>query len=151
MKLDLVRNLRIVRCVTVDPTYLLQLTLNGLVLGLLYALIAAGLSLIFGVLEIINFAHGEFLMLGAYAMVFVLPVFGMLYFPALAAAVLIAVLGGWVLFELFLSRLRQQDFERSILITIGLSIMLLHGVQYLVGATPRMVDTQFGFDGLAVG
>jgi branched-chain amino acid transport system permease protein len=151
MKLDLVRNLRIVRCVTVDPTYLLQLTLNGLVLGLLYALIAAGLSLIFGVLEIINFAHGEFLMLGAYAMVFALPVFGLLYAPALVAAVLIAGFGGLLLFELFLSRLKQHDFERSILITIGLSIMLLHGTQYLVSATPRMVDTTLGFDGIAIG
>jgi branched-chain amino acid transport system permease protein len=151
MPLDLVRNLRIVRCVTIDPLYLVQLTLNGLVLGLLYALIAAGLSLIFGVLEIINFAHGEFMMLGAYAMVFALPAFGLLYAPALATAVLVAALGGWLLFELFLSRLKQQDFERSILITVGLSIMLLHGTQYLVSATPRIVDTTLGFEGVAVG
>ena len=46
MPLELVRNLRIVRCVTVDTLYLLQMTLNGLVLGLLYALIAAGLSIV---------------------------------------------------------------------------------------------------------
>src|SRR5262249_35212231 len=119
------------------------------------ALIAAGLALIFGVLEIINFAHGELLMLGAYAMVFALPVFGLLYLPALVAAVLASTAAGLVLFELFLSRLRQGEFggefERSILITIGLSIMLLYGVQYLFGATPRLVDTQFGFDGVALG
>ncbi|MBI3515555.1 MAG: branched-chain amino acid ABC transporter permease [Proteobacteria bacterium] len=137
--------------VTIDPLYLVQLTLNGLVLGLLYALIAVGLSLIFGVLEIINFAHGEFLMLGAYAMTFMLPVVGLLYAPALLAAVLITALGGFLLFELFLSRLGQHDFERSILITIGLSIMLLHGTQYLVSATPRLVDTELGFDGVAIG
>lgn len=137
--------------VTIDPLYLLQLTANGLMLGLLYALIAVGLALIFGVLEIINFAHGEFLMLGAYAMVFALPVFGLLYVPALGAAVLLTAIAGLVLFELFLSRLRQHDFERSILITIGLSIMLLHGTQYLVTATPRLVDTQFGFEGVEIG
>ena len=136
---------------TIEPLYLVQLTLNGLVLGLLYALIAVGLALIFGVLEIINFAHGEFLMLGAYAMVFVLPVVGLLYAPALLAAVLIAAAGGLVLYELFLARLKQNDFERSILITIGLSIMLLHGTQYLASPTPRLVDTEFGFDGVAVG
>ncbi|HEY4165688.1 MAG TPA: branched-chain amino acid ABC transporter permease, partial [Reyranella sp.] len=66
----------------ISAVYLLQLTLNGLALGLLYALIAVGLSLIFGVMEIINFAHGEFLMLGAFAMCFALPVMGLLYWPA---------------------------------------------------------------------
>jgi branched-chain amino acid transport system permease protein len=137
--------------VTIEPLYLVQLTLNGLVLGLLYALIAVGLALIFGVLEIINFAHGEFLMLGAYAMMLALPVAGLLYAPALLVAVLIAAAGGLVLYELFLARLRQNDFERSILITIGLSIMLLHGTQYLFSPTPRLVDTQFGFEGVAIG
>ena len=48
-----------------DTGFLLQLLINGLVLGVIYALIAMGLALIFGVLEIVNFAHGEFYMLGA--------------------------------------------------------------------------------------
>ena len=50
---------------TVDWSFFAQLLLNGLVIGVIYALIAMGLSLIFGVLEIVNFAHGEFYMLGA--------------------------------------------------------------------------------------
>ena len=58
-----------------DATYLLQLALNGLMLGLIYALIAVGLSLIFGVLDIINFAHGEVLMVGAFVMSFALGAF----------------------------------------------------------------------------
>ena len=48
-----------------DPGFYLQLLLNGIVIGCIYALIAMGLSLIFGVLELVNFAHGEFYMLGA--------------------------------------------------------------------------------------
>src|SRR5688500_14969904 len=103
---------------SIDPVYLLQLTLNGVLLGLLYALVAVGLALIFGGLEIINFAHGELLMVGAYAMVFALPMTGLAYWPALALAVLAVAVAGIVLYEMFLARLRQNDFERSILITI---------------------------------
>jgi branched-chain amino acid transport system permease protein len=136
---------------TIDAVYLLQLTLNGITLGLLYALIAVGLSLIFGVMEIINFAHGEFLMLGAFAMAFALPVFGLLYWPALAVAILGIMLFGAIVYEILLARLRPEEFERSILITLGLSIIVMHLVQYFFTANPRLVDTQFGFEGLNVG
>jgi branched-chain amino acid transport system permease protein len=135
----------------VDPIYLLQLTLNGIILGLLYALIAAGLALIFGVLEIINFAHGELLMVGAFAMAFALPTVGLLYWPALAMAVVAAAISGLVIYEFFLSRLRPGEFERSVLITLALSIVILHVVQYLFTANPLIVDTQYGFDGVAIG
>src|SRR5690242_9795655 len=135
----------------ISAVYLLQLTLNGLALGLLYALIAVGLSLIFGVMEIINFAHGEFLMLGAFAMCFALPVMGLLYWPALATAIVATMLVGFVVYELLLVRLRPDEFERSILVTLGLSIIIIHLMQYLFTATPRMVDSQYGFDGVEIG
>ena len=54
-----------------DLSFCLQLLLNGIVIGVIYALVAMGLSLIFGVLEIVNFAHGEFYMLGAMLAYFV--------------------------------------------------------------------------------
>jgi branched-chain amino acid transport system permease protein len=136
---------------TIDAVYLLQLTLNGITLGLLYALIAVGLSLIFGVMEIINFAHGELLMLGAFAMAFALPVTGLLYWPALAAAVLCTMVAGFMVYETLLVRLRTDEFERSILITLGLSIVLIHVMQYFFTATPRIIDTQYGFDGVDIG
>lgn len=136
---------------TIDAVYLLQLTLNGLALGLLYALIAVGLSLIFGVMEIINFAHGELLMLGAFAMTFALPVLGLLYWPALVVAVITIGLAGYVIYELLLAQLKPDEFERSILITLGLSIIIIHTVQYFFTATPRMVDTQYGFEGVNIG
>ncbi len=136
---------------TIDAVYLLQLMLNGLALGLLYALIAVGLSLIFGVMEIINFAHGELLMLGAFAMTFALPVMGLLYWPALVVAVITIGLAGFVIYELLLARLKPEEFERSILITLGLSIIIIHTVQYFFTATPRLVDTQYGFEGVEIG
>ena len=136
---------------TIDAIYLLQLTLNGIALGLLYALIAVGLSLIFGVMEIINFAHGELLMLGAFAMCFALPVMGLLYWPAMATAIVATMLVGFVIYEVLLVRLKPDEFERSILITLGLSIIIIHVMQYLFTATPRMVDSQYGFDGVEIG
>ena len=104
---------------TIDAVYLLQLTLNGITLGLLYALIAVGLSLIFGVMEMINFAHGELLMLGAYAMSFVLPVTGLLYWPSLGVAIAGVMMVGLLIYELLLARLKPGEFERAILITLG--------------------------------
>ncbi len=135
----------------VDATYLAQLTLNGLMLGLIYALIAVGLALVFGVLEIINFAHGELLMVGAYVMAFALPALGGQYIPSMLIALLASALLGFVLYQGFLARLREKDFERSILITMGISMVLLYGCQYLFSATPKMVNTEFGFAGFAVG
>lgn len=135
----------------IEPTYLLQLTLNGLLLGLIYALVAAGLALIFGVLEIINFAHGEVIMVGAYAMALAIGAFGGLYLPAMAVAVAVSALLGWLLYEGFLRRLRDKDFESSILITTGISMVLLYGFQYVFGSTPRLTTTEMGVEGLQVG
>ena len=59
------------------------------------------------------------------------------------------MLVGLVLYELLLARLKPDEFERSILITLGLSIIIIHVMQYLFTATPRMVDTQYGFEGVS--
>ncbi|ABD09110.1 inner-membrane translocator [Rhodopseudomonas palustris HaA2] len=135
----------------VSATYLLQLLMNGLMLGLIYALIAVGLALIFGVLEVINFAHGELLMLGGYAMALTLPLVGLSYWPSLLVAVIVTSLVGVVLYEVFLRHIGQKEFERSILTTLGISMILLYGMQYLFTATPMMVDTAYGFDGVQIG
>src|SRR5262249_36138640 len=58
---------------------------------------------------------------------------------------------GLGVFEFFLSRLSPGEFERSILITLALSIVTIHVVQYAFTANPRLVDTQYGFDGLMIG
>ena len=135
----------------IDAVYLLQLALNGLMLGLIYALIAAGLSLIFGVLEIINFAHGEVLMVGAFAMAFAIPAFNGHYLPAVLTAMAASAVLGLILYDGFLVRLREKDFEGSILITTGLSMVLLYGAQYLFSSTPRMVSTDLGMAGVQIG
>ncbi|MEA2839953.1 MAG: branched-chain amino acid transport system permease protein, partial [Methylobacteriaceae bacterium] len=124
---------------------------NGIVLGLLYGLIAVGLALIFGVIEIVNFAHGEMVMFGAFAMAFALPFFALSYWPAATLAIVVTGALGLVLYELLLVRIERTEFERSILVTLGISMILLYGMQYLFTATPRLVDTNYGFDGFQLG
>ena len=97
--------------------------LNGLALGLLYALIAVGLSLIFGVMEIINFGHGEFFMLGALRCAS-LTVMGVRTGRRWQTVIVTVVLFGFVLYEVALSLRKPTRFERSILVTLGLSMII---------------------------
>ena len=124
-----------------DASFLAQLVLNGLVIGVMYALIAMGLSLIFGVLEIVNFAHGEFYMLGAMGAYFLTTNLGFGYWPTIATVTLTALCVGYVLYEALLVTLRGEGFERSILLTLGLSMVLQNGAIFLFTTTPKMVQT----------
>jgi len=65
--------------------------------------------------------------------------------------VVATALVGLVLYEGFLRRIDQKEFERSILTTLGISMILLYGMQYLFSATPLMVDTAYGFGGIEIG
>ena len=114
-----------------DTTYLLQLLLNGLVIGVIYALIAMGLSLIFGLLGIVNFAHGEFYMLGAMLSFFAVTDLHCGYWTTILAVTLVAGAVGLLLYHLFLASLRPADFERSILLTLGISMVLQNGGIFL--------------------
>jgi len=138
-----------------DPTFVLQLVVNGIVIGVIYALIAMGLSLIFGVLEIVNFAHGEFYMLGAMAAYFATTDLGLGYWSTVALVTVGATCVGVVVFEALLGSVRRESFERSILLTLGLSMVLQNGAVFLFTTTPKMVQgsytyTNIGFAGMQV-
>jgi len=135
----------------VDLTFLAQLLLNGIVIGVIYALVAMGLSLIFGVLEIVNFAHGEFYMLGAMLAYFLTAQWGFGYWPAIVIVVAAAAALGYVLYEALLASLRGEGFERSILLTLGLSMVLQNGALYLFTTTPKMAGTSLSYSNVVVG
>ena len=128
-----------------DPDFLLQLLINGVVIGVIYALIAMGLSLIFGVLEIVNFAHGEFYMLGAMLAYFLATQAGLGYWPTVALVVLVAACIGFVLYEALLAPVHGEGFERSILLTLGLSMVLQNGAVYLFTTTPKMIASSLTY------
>lgn len=121
------------------------LILNGLVMGAIYALIGVGLSLIFGVLEIVNFAHGQIFAFGALVLAALVSYFGLAFLPsAVLTALVVACLGVFLYFTL-LQFIRKGEFERGIILTLGIGLILENGLLYLYGATPQMVDTAFNF------
>jgi branched-chain amino acid transport system permease protein len=102
---------------------LLQGVLNGVMLGLFYVLIALGLSLIFGIMRIVNFAHGEMYMLGGYVAYYLFGIFGLNYFVAMIAA-LILVGGLGALLEKIIFRpltARPQMELTSLIAALGLA------------------------------
>jgi branched-chain amino acid transport system permease protein len=133
-----------------DATLVAQLLVNGLVLGAIYALLAAGLSLIFGVLEVANFAHGALYMVGAFVAYLLFPVFGYLPTVFLTAGALAFI--GLLLYQGLLSRLPEdRQFSRSIIVTIGVAMVFQNGAIFLAGAVSRSVAIGSTFSFIQVG
>jgi branched-chain amino acid transport system permease protein len=107
--------------------------LNALQYGLLLFLVASGLTLIFGVMGVINLAHGSFYMIGAYMAFALAPLFGGSFFMTLAAGLLLAVLLGYVLEWAFFSFLYQRDHLQQVLMTYGLILVFEETRSLLVG------------------
>jgi branched-chain amino acid transport system permease protein len=126
----------------------MNLILNGLLIGLIYGLMALGLTLIFSVLGIVSFAHGEHYMIGGYVVYFLLKAFADLH-PLLAilAAGLVTFLIGMVFERLFLQPLARGKIERpgeyAILVTFGLAFFLQYLVQGIVGPHSKRADRFF--------
>ena len=103
-------------------TFLVQ-CLNALQYGLLLFLVASGLTLIFGIMGVINLAHGSFYMIGAYLAYSLAPVFGGNFVATLLAGLVLAVVFGYVLEWLFVSYLYERDHLQQVLMTYGLILV----------------------------
>jgi branched-chain amino acid transport system permease protein len=103
-------------------TFLVQ-CLNALQYGLLLFLVASGLTLIFGIMGVINLAHGSFYMVGAYLAYTLAPVFGGNFVATLLAGLVLAVIFGYVLEWLFVSYLYERDHLQQVLMTYGLILV----------------------------
>ncbi|MBK9117774.1 MAG: branched-chain amino acid ABC transporter permease [Betaproteobacteria bacterium] len=114
------------------PTFLVQ-CLNALQYGLLLFLVASGLTLIFGIMGVINLAHGSFYMIGAYLAFALAPLFGGNFFVTLAAGLVLAVAFGYVLEWLFISYLYERDHLQQVLMTYGLILVFEELRSILVG------------------
>src|SRR6266851_5464311 len=105
------------------PALFAQL-LVGLINGAFYALLSLGLAVIFGLLNIINFAHGAQYMMGAFCAWFLLNIFGLGYWPALVLAPLIVGVVGIAIERLFLRHIYRLDPLYGLLLTFGLALII---------------------------
>ncbi len=133
-----------------------QALLSGLLMGCVYALIAAGLSLIFGLMEIVNFAHGEFLMLAMFATFWAWALAGLDPLLALPLATLLLFGVGWVVYQGVISRILGAPMLAQVFATFGLAVFLRSGAQFLWTPDFRLVQNpwirgRFSIFGLFVG
>jgi branched-chain amino acid transport system permease protein len=126
-----------------SPELNLQLVVDGLLAGAIFALAAYGMALVWGVMNLINIAQGELVMLGGYIVIWLVGkgVPPMLAVPV-AAAVMYCV--GWGLYRIVIFRLVERDLFVSVLATFGLSIVLQQLANLAFGANVRTVDAGLG-------
>src|SRR5882672_4762442 len=114
--------------------------LNGLSFGMLLFLLAAGLSLIFGLMRILNLAHGSFYLLGAYVALSVVKATGSLVIAMLAGVAVVVALGV-VMERLFLRRLPHQEELPQALLTFGFLLIIGDTTLLIWGGTPQSLPT----------
>lgn len=121
-----------------------QYIVNGILIGSLYACLAVGFSLIYGVLNIINVMHGSFVVLGAYATIYGVQVFGL---PPLLAALLGAALMfafGYLVQRLLINEVVTAPIFISFTLTFGLDLLINNAMIHAFTATPRSLVLDYG-------
>src|SRR5271157_1294773 len=116
-----------------------QTVVNGLFIGGIYSLVAIGLTLIYGVMAILNFAHGEFLMLGMYISFGLFTLAGVDPYVSLPAVFLLVFLLGALIQWGLIQRVLLAHPLNQIILLLGVSTLLIGLVQFFLTATPRSI------------
>lgn len=124
---------------------------NGLTTGAVYALVALGLTLIYGVLHIINFAHGAALMMALYGVYFLRQAFGLDPYWALLPMVLLMFAAGYLLQRVVINRASHGKDENILLVTLGLSIVLENVALLAFKSDTRTIETPYTLATVAIG
>jgi branched-subunit amino acid ABC-type transport system permease component len=128
--------------VTIPFDLLLIQVINGIVSGMILALVASGLTLIFGIMDVVNFAHGELFMLGAYVGTTTMVLTGNFWLALVVASLAIALLGA-VIQVTTLRPLLGRDPLTTILATFGISLVLQNYALYQFGPVARKIQEPF--------
>jgi len=134
-----------------SPTILIAAVVNGLLTGALYALVALGLTLIYGVLHIINFAHGALLTAAMFAAYFTYHLFGI--DPYLAAVLLAPAffIIGYALQRFIIGPTSHGDDRNMLLVTLGLAVIIENALLFAFRADTRTIDLSYAFSGIDLG
>jgi branched-chain amino acid transport system permease protein len=130
---------------------LLQHLVNALILGSTYALLGIGLTLIFGIMRVVNFTHGELYALGAYAVFFLEVSLGVNFFLALVLAVIVGCAVGAVIEFVLLRPLLDADIDTTMLVMIGAWIVMQNTELLYWGGVSKAVMTPFPEEPLQIG
>ena len=130
---------------------LLQHLVNGLVLGGTYALLGIGLTLIFGLMNVVNFAHGEFYTLGAYATFAALTLADLNFFAALGLAIVCGLVVGAVTEFVLVRPLRRESIDTVMLVMIGVWIAMQNGELLVWGGVAKSIPHPFSTTPLTLG
>ena len=133
------------------PEILFPAILNGIATGAVYALVALGLTLIYGVLHIVNFAHGSLLMLALYGVYFLYTLLGVDPYLALPIMVPAMFAVGYALQRSVIAHASHGREENILLVTLGLSIVIDNLALYLWSADTRTINPSYAFDTVDLG
>ena len=132
------------------PT-ILGSAISGIFLGSIYALVAVGLTLIYGVLHIINFAHGALLMLAMYAVYYLWALYGIDPYVAMLIVVPGGFVFGYALQRFVIGRAGHGKDEITLLVTLGVAIVIENAALFAFSATERPVRVPYDLDGIDLG
>ena len=122
---------------------LAQFIINGIVIGCAYTLVALGLTLMFGIMHIVNFAHGEIYMLGAFVTFFLTKALGGNFLLAIVLSMVVIYVLGMVLERLTFRPLYGKAHINMFLVSIGLVTFLQYGSSIVFGADSRTMETPY--------
>ncbi|MGQ3355160.1 MAG: branched-chain amino acid ABC transporter permease [Phreatobacter sp.] len=118
----------------------LQYMANGVVIGSTYVLVAVGLTLIFGILGVVNFAHGEFYMIGGYAGIVAITVLKLPVLPAIAFVLVVAAVVGIAAEAILHKPMKNHDATSSIISSFGLAVALQNAALVVMGPQPQRLN-----------
>lgn len=115
----------------------IQQIINGLSLGSVYALVALGYTMVYGIIKLLNFAHGDVYMVGAFVGYFLISNFNLGFFPTLVMTMLITGVIGVIIYQIAYRPLRNSTRIASLITAIGMSYLLQNGMIYFAGPQTR--------------
>lgn len=115
----------------------IQQLVNGISLGSIYALIALGYTMVYGIIKLLNFAHGEVFMIGAFTGFYAITILNLSFIPALILAMVVCSILGMLIERVAYRRLRSSTRIAALITAIGVSLFIQYVMIYFRGATPE--------------